>query len=115
MAERDMKLHQYELSEEEWEIAEQLCDLLRLFKDATLFFSCVTPSIAMVIPAMDHIDQHLATYAINLDSSIAIRTAASLGKGTLNKYYNATDHSEVYHIAMVLHPRHKLTYFKHAG
>ncbi|KAF9561572.1 hypothetical protein CPC08DRAFT_600203, partial [Agrocybe pediades] len=34
---------------------------------------------------------------------------------TLNKYYNATDHSEVYRIAMVLHPRHKLSYFKKAG
>ncbi|KAF9547631.1 hypothetical protein CPC08DRAFT_648695, partial [Agrocybe pediades] len=59
-----------------------------------------TPSIAMVIPAMDHIDQHLATHAVNYGSPLAIRAAASLGKATLNKYYNTTDHSEVYRIAM---------------
>ena len=47
----------------------------------------------------------------------------------LNWYYNMTNHSEVYHIAMgkflvcihmlifciVLHPCHKLTYFKNEG
>ncbi|KAF9536556.1 hypothetical protein CPC08DRAFT_611104, partial [Agrocybe pediades] len=99
--ERDMKMRQYEIFEDEWGILEQLRDLLKLFKDATLYFSRATPSLAMVIPAMDHIDQHLATHAVNYDdNSIAIRAAASLGKATLNKYYNATDHSEVYRIAM---------------
>ncbi|KAF9540334.1 hypothetical protein CPC08DRAFT_602406, partial [Agrocybe pediades] len=69
-------------------------------------------------PTMDHIDQHLATHAVDYDLPIAIHTihaATSLGKVTLNKYYNATDHSKVYRIAMVLHPRHKLSYFKQAG
>ncbi|KAF8805310.1 hypothetical protein BYT27DRAFT_7105472 [Phlegmacium glaucopus] len=35
-------------------------------------------------------------------------------KQTLNHYYNKTDHSEVYRIAMVLHPQHKLHYFEKA-
>ena len=59
----------------------------------------------------------------------------NITKETLNKYYNATDQSEVYHIAMgmcfptaphgahhyclpcfsVLHPCHKLQYFEHTG
>ncbi|KAF9538015.1 hypothetical protein CPC08DRAFT_609072, partial [Agrocybe pediades] len=108
-------LRKYEMFDEDWEIISQLRDLLKLFKDATLFFSRTIPSIAMVIPAMDHIDQHLATHAVNGANSIAIHAAASLAKATLNKYYNATDHLEVYRIAMVLHPRHKLSYFKHAG
>ncbi|TEB28905.1 hypothetical protein FA13DRAFT_1579393, partial [Coprinellus micaceus] len=30
---------------------------------------------------------------------------------TLNRYYNETDHSENYRIAMVPHPAHKLEYF----
>ena len=54
-----------------------------------------------------------------------------IGKKTLNHYYNKTNHSEVYRITMgtcfyysvikfsymllVLHPRHKLTYFENAG
>ncbi len=36
---------------------------LQIFKHATLFFSHDTPNISTVIPAMDHIDTHLATAA----------------------------------------------------
>ena len=83
---------------------------------------------------MDHLDQHLATSAVDLSLPASIRAAATLGKQTLNKYYRMTDLSEVYRIAMsnafsflfsysllfnwlfiVLHPRHKLEYFKKAG
>ncbi|KAG2739686.1 hypothetical protein P692DRAFT_201669890, partial [Suillus brevipes Sb2] len=86
-------LRKFELADNEWEIARQLCDVL---KDATLFFSRSTPNLATVIPAMDLIDQQIA-------------------KKTLDRYYQLTDKSEVYRIAMVLHPRHKLSYFKSAG
>ncbi len=58
-----------------------------------------------------------------------ICAAITVGKNAINKYYNKTDHSEVYHITMgktlfdiliytnfrafsVLHPCHKLKYFK---
>jgi len=61
--------------------------------------------------------------------SVAIRTALTIGKRTLSKYYNKTGESEVYRIAMstlllfyvhhmfliaiiVLHPHHKLEYFR---
>lgn len=83
---------------------------------------------------MDHIDTHLATSTQNANYSVSIRAALAIGKRTLNRYYNKTDHSEVYRIAMgksclisfnfactvtniclVLHPRHKLHYFKIAG
>ncbi|KIJ90219.1 hypothetical protein K443DRAFT_68183, partial [Laccaria amethystina LaAM-08-1] len=115
---------------EEWTIAKELCDTL---KHGTLFFSCNTPNISTVIPVMDHIDQHLATFAENPCYSTAIHTALAIGKRTLNHYYNKTDHSKVYRIAMgkldyifkyflsflklllVLHPCHKLQYFKTAG
>ena len=49
---------------------------------------------------MDHLDQHLATSALDLALPASIRAAATLGKRTLNKYYTMTDHSEVYRIAM---------------
>jgi hypothetical protein len=79
---------------------------------------------------MDHIDTYLATATQNGSYSASIRAALAIGKRTLNRYYNKTDHSEVYRIAMstfysnmvnyinkllVLHPRHKLHYFKTAG
>ena len=61
--------------------------------------------------------------------SVAICTALTIGKRTLSKYYNKTGESEVYHIAIsmlllfyvhhmfliaiiVLHPCHKLEYFR---
>lgn len=81
---------------------------------------------------MDHIDQHLATNARNPRFSASVQASLAIGKRALNRYYNMTDHSEVYRIAMgkspfilsliysvlnssVLHPRHKLEYFKSAG
>jgi hypothetical protein len=81
---------------------------------------------------MDHIDAHLATAAIENDYPLAIKAALAIGKKTLNRYYDKTDHSEVFRIAMgtiflfqitlhlsylylVLHPRHKLKYFKTAN
>lgn len=77
-----------------------LTRISQLFKDATLFFSRATPNLATVIPAMDHIDAHLATASQDLKYSPAIRASLALGKSHLNKYYNMTDHSEVYRIAM---------------
>src|ERR1700724_231524 len=96
-----------------------------------LFFSRGTPSIATVIPAMDHINEHIAMAAINNNYPLAIKAALAIGKKALNRYYDKTDHSEVFRIAMgmyesyciklfsylllVLHPCHKLRYFKNAG
>jgi hypothetical protein len=91
-----------------------------------------TISIATVIPAMDTIDEVLAMNALSSKYSVAIHTALSVGKKTLNHYYEKTDFSKAYHIAMgifsftlhfiiaycpllsVLHPHHRLNYFKSA-
>jgi hypothetical protein len=98
---REMKLRQYEMDDEEWGIARELCDVLEVFKDATLFFSRDgTPNIATVIPAMDCIDETLATNASDSQYSVSIQAALAMGKRTLNRYYGKTDYSEVYRIAM---------------
>ncbi|KAE9402040.1 hypothetical protein BT96DRAFT_817004, partial [Gymnopus androsaceus JB14] len=87
-----------------------------ILKDATLFFSSNTPSVASVIPAMDAIDEALATGIIdNNILSEPIRHALSIGKKTLNKYYALTDNSTIYRMAMILHPSFKLEYFRKAG
>lgn len=49
---------------------------------------------------MDYIDLQLNNSALNPKYSQSIKTAISLGKKTLNRYYNMTDHSEIYRIAM---------------
>lgn len=72
-----------------------------MYKDATLFFSRGTPNLATVIPAMDHIDKVLATSSDSpYKFSLAIRAALAIGKKAMNRYYDKTDHSEVYRIAM---------------
>lgn len=49
---------------------------------------------------MDKIDAMLNTFATNASLTAAIRTSCSLGKKLLNKYYERTDSSEIYRIAM---------------
>jgi hypothetical protein len=118
-------LREYEISGAEWQIAQQLHDALKvrqqvgprsrllvqrhtpqIFRDATLFFSRGTPNLATVIPAMDHLDQHLATASLNRNYVPAVRVALAIGKAKLNRYYNLTDSSEVYRITMgkYMHP-----------
>ncbi|KAI9444649.1 hypothetical protein H4582DRAFT_1805462 [Lactarius indigo] len=105
-------LQKYELSPVEWGIAEELKVILKIFKDATLFFSRGTPNLATVIPAMDHIDKVLSTASDSQQYSLPICASLVVGKNVINRYYNKTDQSEVYHIAMILHLQHKLAYFK---
>ncbi|KAI9429855.1 hypothetical protein H4582DRAFT_1825499 [Lactarius indigo] len=98
-------LRKYELSPVEWGIAEEL-------KDTTLFFSWGTPNLATVIPAMDHIDNVLSTASDSQQYSLPICASLVVGKNAINWYYNKMDQSKVYRIAMILHLRHKLAYFK---
>ncbi|KAF8257404.1 hypothetical protein EI94DRAFT_1495747, partial [Lactarius quietus] len=71
------------------------------------------PSLTTVIPAMDHIDKVLATSSDSPDQyNLAIHAALAIGKKAMNCYYNKMDHSEVYCITTVLHPHHKLEYFR---
>ena len=82
------------------EINSHLIVRSQIFKDATLFFSCSTPSLATVIPAMNHIDETLTSHSLDLKFEPSIRAALGIAKKTLNQYYNATDQSEVYCITM---------------
>jgi hypothetical protein len=49
---------------------------------------------------MDTIDEVLATNALSSKYSVAIQAALSVGKKTLNRYYEKTDLSDTYRIAM---------------
>lgn len=106
---------------------------LKIFKDATLFFSRGSPNLAAVIPAMDLIDTHLGNTARDETLDVAIRTAVGFAKRTMNRYYRMSDMSSTYRTAvgefppacflprhpfprvLALHPRHKLRYFEKAG
>jgi hypothetical protein len=104
-------LRPYELSSEEWRIVEQLRDVLKvgdvtchcvtalslskILKDATSFFARGTPTLANVIPAMDHIDKQFATKSVDPAYDPAIRAALTMAKRTLNRYYDRTDHASL--------------------
>ncbi|KAL4264910.1 Vacuolar processing and transposase activity regulator [Pleurotus pulmonarius] len=112
MEEHEEVLGMYEMANSDWKIAEQLRDVLRILKDATLFFSRETPNLATVIPAMDHIDEKFGSDALNTRLHAAIRASVAVAKRTCNRYYSRTDESDLYRVAMVLHPQYKLDYFK---
>ncbi|KIM50504.1 hypothetical protein SCLCIDRAFT_145313, partial [Scleroderma citrinum Foug A] len=93
-----LKMTDLALDAHEWVLLRQLRDIL---KDATLFFSCGTPNLPMVLPAMDYIDEAFTNGILKKEVlDPAIRTAIGLGKKTLNRYYSKTDTSDLYRIAM---------------
>jgi hypothetical protein len=49
---------------------------------------------------MDHIDETLTNQSRDPAIEPSIRVALSIAKKTLNRYYDKTDDSEVYRIAM---------------
>ncbi len=78
-----------------------LCSSPQVFKDATLYFSCDTPNLAMVILVMDHIDNLLTTQTRAFSPLfLPISGALRLANKTLNQYYKLFDMSATYRIAM---------------
>ncbi|PIL31003.1 hypothetical protein GSI_05696 [Ganoderma sinense ZZ0214-1] len=87
--------------------------IVKVFKDATLYFSHHdTPNLVHVIPVMDCIEETLMDASHGVKYSNAIAVACGLAKNILDKYYSLTDGSATYRIAMILHPRYKLSYFR---
>ncbi|TFY79033.1 hypothetical protein EWM64_g4980 [Hericium alpestre] len=107
-AEKNLKMRKYELDDDEWEI---ISDLVARYKEATLFFLQDTANIAAVIPAMDKLDLGLNP-ATQKHYHPAIRAAMKLARNKMDRYWNMTDLSSTYRIAMVLHPGLKLQYFR---
>ncbi|KAH9962336.1 hypothetical protein BC827DRAFT_1130418 [Russula dissimulans] len=86
-ANKGLKLCKYELDDDDWEI---VSDLLRIYKDTTLFFSQDTVStIAHVIPTMDCIDA-LLNNAVAKPLSLSVKHALAFAHQIINKYYSKT-------------------------
>ncbi|KAJ3748227.1 hypothetical protein EV360DRAFT_57004, partial [Lentinula raphanica] len=121
------------LEDDEWNAIEGLVSALKILKEATSLFSMSSTRVAAVIPAMDTIDEAFASGIIDDETlSTPVRHALSIGKWTMNRYYELSDDSYVYRIAMstfsfilllywphknfsVLDPSLKLDYFKNAN
>ncbi|KAF8994848.1 hypothetical protein BDZ89DRAFT_972050 [Hymenopellis radicata] len=108
----------YALTNTEWLILDQLREIL---KDATLYFSRDDANLASVIPAMDKLGRMLSTAVITKSKTDKVtlckplKAALLVAKDTLDKYYLLSDSSEVYRLALILHPKYKLGYFDDLG
>ncbi|KAF8236980.1 hypothetical protein L208DRAFT_1161598, partial [Tricholoma matsutake] len=63
---------------------------------------------------LDHINLLLSDAATEPLSS-SVKDALTFARKSINKYYSKMDLSNVYHIAIVLHPQLKLKYFQQCG
>ncbi|KAJ6489930.1 hypothetical protein C8R45DRAFT_763643, partial [Mycena sanguinolenta] len=117
---RSLGYRAYDLLDVQWGL---VGDMVHVFKDATLYFSSESHStITQVIPSMDRIDNLITATIVNPPRTSvgpsrralhpSILSALQLAKATLNKYYSHTDSSNIYRIAMTLHPNYKLEYFR---
>ena len=75
--------------------------VLQVFYDATLYVSKRgSPNLPMVIPTIDLIDKVLTDHSLKSEYRPSIHATCALGKVTLNWYYNKTDESEMFQIAI---------------
>ncbi|KAF8232976.1 hypothetical protein L208DRAFT_1269262, partial [Tricholoma matsutake] len=97
IANKLLKLQQYELDENDWVILE---DLLHIYKEATMFFSGDTQMmIVHVIPTMDCIDTLLKS--LNPQPlSLSVKWALKFAHAIINKYYSKVDLLNVYCITI---------------
>lgn len=112
--------HHLELSPEEWVILEELSpllgvcatmhfaqsalltfDTLQAFHDISLEMQSSTiPLISSVIPRIDDLVRVIDDFKDDTSKHPAVRSAAIRGLTILNKYYQKSDESFVYRIAM---------------
>ncbi|KAL1937047.1 hypothetical protein VTO73DRAFT_15573 [Trametes versicolor] len=110
---RGARLRQYILSDEEWTAIAQIYALLDPFLYATKQISASGRALVhQVIPYIDVLTTHVDTFKKDENILPGLRAASQRGRLILDKYYSLTDDSIVYRIAMILHPRYKIQYFK---
>ncbi|KAF8551892.1 hypothetical protein OG21DRAFT_1512215, partial [Imleria badia] len=104
------QVKKFEHDEEEWQIVGDLVTVLGQYKKAMLFFSQDSATIAAVIPAMDKLDQKMNQQTKKPLHS-AVVSAMQLSKNKMDRYWQMTDLSKAYRVAIVLHPDLKFEYF----
>jgi hypothetical protein len=118
MLNNEVELNDYQLNDTEWRLAEELCDVLKvcshqfslsksrnaysykkIFREATIYASRNTTSVADVIPTMDRIHTLLSAQNATCAFSDIILTALRPGMKTLERYHNKANVSKVYRIS----------------
>ncbi|CAB5121468.1 unnamed protein product [Rhizophagus irregularis] len=104
-------LRRWELEDAEWELLDEINQLLHIFDHATKHvFHNRFPTIENSIPVFNWLMDKIEDFQ-NSDIKDVIKTAAIKAINKLKKYYQYTD-ALVYSISTILDPRLKLTYYK---
>ena len=65
-----------------------------------LYFSCADISFTDVIPVMDLFNEELTTNNLDAKYNITLHIVLEQGKKAMDQYYDRSDQSEMYYIAM---------------
>ncbi|OJT11245.1 hypothetical protein TRAPUB_12245 [Trametes pubescens] len=107
------RLRRFILLDSEWDTLDELLRLLDPFLYATKQISASERALVQdVIPYIDILTNHVDDFTKDVSVSPIVRAAARRGRRILDKYYKCTDETIIYRIAMILHPKHKLQYFR---
>ncbi|KAL1937892.1 hypothetical protein VTO73DRAFT_12785 [Trametes versicolor] len=107
------RLRRFILVDSEWDTLDELLRLLDPFLYATKKISASERALVQdVILYIDILMNHVDNFTKDDSLSPVVRAAAQRGRAILDKYYKCTDETMIYRIAMILHPKHKLQYFR---
>ncbi|KAH9851008.1 ribonuclease H-like domain-containing protein [Lenzites betulinus] len=96
-----VRLRRFLVTDEEWQLLAQLHEILEPFLVATKQISTSTRALVHeVIPYIDVLTEHLDNFANDEELEPSVRAAAKRGRTIMNKYYERTDETIVYRIAM---------------
>ncbi|KZS91275.1 hypothetical protein SISNIDRAFT_167273 [Sistotremastrum niveocremeum HHB9708] len=112
----DLGLDKFILREPEWSLAEEIMPAYQAFKDC--FVSLAkgdAPLVHQTIPIIRTLRERLGAIVNDNTASRIIRHGASNVIKVLEKFYPDNGGSDMYTIAMILHPRFKLEWFRAKG
>ncbi|KAF8988141.1 hypothetical protein BDQ17DRAFT_1402226 [Cyathus striatus] len=106
----------FRLSEEQWNLAQEVEEVLLLFESFTLLFSMKdVPLVVEALPELENLELGLLAVRKDERASNVIHVAAQAALLVLDKYSVSTNDCEVYLISIVMCPDRKLKWFKDHG
>ncbi|KAF8987428.1 hypothetical protein BDQ17DRAFT_1258553 [Cyathus striatus] len=106
----------FHLSEEQWNLAQEVEEVLLLFESFTLLFSMKdVPLVVEALPELENLELGLLAVQKDEHASNVICVAAQAALLVLDKYSVSTNDCEVYLISIVTCPDRKLKWFKDHG
>lgn len=97
----DLDLEDYQLDIKEWDTVEAMMDVLEIFDAPTKAFSrAEVPLVCDVIPMLEDLELQLQTVRNDPEQESIIRVAAHASLEVVAKYYERTDDTLIYRMAM---------------